>query len=243
MSMSDTIPVQASQAHCRAYAAVAPEYYDELRHPTCAALRRGSVLVLSQLIEEVAPKHWAAALEVGTGRTILPEVGVVAEETLLSDINAEMLVHSRPLGLESARFLVASADHLPVESGSIDLMVASLADPYNTSYFWHEAARVLRPGGHLAWSAPSHEWASTFRSSCPGGQEAVFETLNGEVHVPSYVLPISDQERLIRDSGLQCVTWIRAALGEVSGARAVPKLAGVLSDFDPIVAAVLVVKP
>lgn len=60
---------------------------------------------------------------------------------------------------------------LPVATGSVDALVATFPSPYvRTPDFWHEAARVVRPGGRLRVlldAGPAYASRGTRRVACP----------------------------------------------------------------------------
>jgi len=59
--------------------------------------------------------------------------------------------------------LILDAERLAIQNKSVDAVVASLGDPYNTSAFWRECARVVRPGGRVLFTTPAFAWAHSFR--------------------------------------------------------------------------------
>ena len=92
---------------------------------------------------------------------------------------------------------------LPLASGSIQLLVSSLGDPYNTESFWREAYRVLRPGGIFLYTTPSYDWAINFRSA-NNLKLAEFEIKDGRsISVPSIIYPKVDQAQLFEQHGLR----------------------------------------
>ncbi|MGH8525572.1 MAG: class I SAM-dependent methyltransferase [Gammaproteobacteria bacterium] len=136
---------------------IAPDYYDELMHPTTAALRRASEHAMTAWF---ATSHipYGIAVEVGAGRPIAPSV-LTESYTLAvaTDISLSMLSYAEPLS-DSPR-LVASACALPFATASVAVVIASLGAPYNEGAFWAEVGRVLVRGGIAAFTAPAFEWA------------------------------------------------------------------------------------
>lgn len=183
-------------ARLRSYSAVAGEYYDPVRHPTCVNFREASKI----LIGEWLPDEFDVACDMGAGKSLLVELLVEQPsrrhgQVILIDSSEVMLRHSnhwnRRRGVASA---VGDALALPFADNSLSFMVCSLGDPYNLPAFWREAGRVLEPDATMIFTTPSYEWVSRFRSG-DSHQTAIFQTRHGEVGTPSYVYP-SDAQRL-----------------------------------------------
>ena len=51
---------------------------------------------------------------------------------------------------EPVRFEVGSAESMPVEDASVDLLVCGIAAHWFDASWWNEAARVVKPGGTVA---------------------------------------------------------------------------------------------
>lgn len=190
------------------YDVVAAEYYDSDRHPTCANFRDASKALLRQLIEaaSVSDRAW---LEVGAGDSVLAELfvqmGWPVNDLLISDASPQMLSYSSRWHELGAKLLVAQANELPVESNSVDVIVSSLGDPYNTPGFWAEAYRCLSVNGHVFFTTPAYEWASSYRSLHQYPQrESEFLLASGdEVTLPSVILSEEQQLALFQGNGLQ----------------------------------------
>lgn len=184
------------------YSNLASEYYDPLRHPTCANFREASqILLFPWLYRLVTPKK--RVIEVGAGRSVVAEWLRESRRNLATfiatDLSLEMLHYSQ--GNDSDQdLIVADAQRLPFAENFFDLAVSSLGDPYNTPLFWGEMARVLRPGAIVLFSTPSFQWACRFRQ---GRDAAEFSLLDGHIiTVPSYVRSPESQCQLIEHSGL-----------------------------------------
>ena len=187
------------------YADLAAEYYDPKRHPTCANFREASRLLIVPWLRRLA-RNGVDVLETGAGASLVsewlgeesPELGTL----VVSDSSQDMLRYSANSGV-CAELVVCDAQHVPYASLSFDLVVASLGDSYNALPFWIEAARILRPSGHVLFTTPAFEWALQFRK---GSNTAEFvmsdETL---IAVPSFVEPVEVQHRLIEASGLRVI--------------------------------------
>jgi hypothetical protein len=116
------------------YAIVASEYYDRERHPTCADFRWASDRLLGRLM----PESPAGLLcDVGAGDSALAawllRHGTDLAGICLFDTSSEMLAHSARWVARGATADVACAEALPIADGGADLVVASLADPYDTA--------------------------------------------------------------------------------------------------------------
>jgi SAM-dependent methyltransferase len=113
-----------------------------------------------------------------------------------------MLAYSDEWRLAGAHLVLADACSLPFPDGSIDVIVASLGDPYNLPAFWGEVARVLRSGGRALFTAPASEWATRFRApECLDAAE--FIRRDGTILLmPSPVLTEQEQISMFAEAGL-----------------------------------------
>lgn len=101
------------------------------------------------------------ACEVGAGKSLAAELlirhGRSLKHLLITDESAKMLEYSRQYEKAGATLSVANAERLPVLSGSMGCIVASLGDPYNTDEFWTETFRVLARGGQAVFTTPAYD--------------------------------------------------------------------------------------
>lgn len=142
----------------------------------------------------------------GVGRSVvapaITEIRARLDGVILIDVSAAMLEHSRRWEKLGARLLVADAQSTGVASGSADLVVASLGDPYNTPAFWGEVRRLLRHDGTCLFTTPASEWADRFRQNTER-DSAEFLLANGSVVlVPSYAPRLPDQISMIESANL-----------------------------------------
>lgn len=198
-------PVMAPLA--KPYDAVADEYYDSIRHPTCSNFREASLLYLDSINSRI--KLGGKLLDVGAGKSVVAEILLKKSQTLnnttILDHSLPMLRHSKVYLDQGANLIVAEATALPVRDRSQDFIIASLADPYNTSLFWREVNRCLAADGHCIFTTPSFLWASHFRLNTETEKEssALFELRNQTtIYVPSLIYNRSDQLSLIDSEGL-----------------------------------------
>lgn len=104
---------------------------------------------LFRWLAEQAPgqdRAWDAAT--GSGQAAL---GLASEfrEVIATDASAEQIRHARPH--PAVRYEVAPAEYVPIENGSVDLvLVAQALHWFEFDAFFGEVRRVLRPGGLLA---------------------------------------------------------------------------------------------
>jgi SAM-dependent methyltransferase len=138
--------------------------------------------------------------------------------------------------------MIAPADELPLPDCSIDLLVASLGDPYNEASFWREAKRVLRNDGYVAFSTPSPEWASSFRGGLGRAESnrAEFTLADGRMTwIPSIIHPEPIQRQIIENAGLNVEEVKDISIQELAGERQSPKLSLLHSPSSPVVSGYL----
>jgi SAM-dependent methyltransferase len=208
------------------YTAIASEYYDPERHPTCADFRSASDRLLNRLMSD-SPTGWLC--DVGAGDSALASWltrhGQDVAGIHLFDASPEMLAHSARWIARGATAEVARADALPAPDRSVDLIVASLADPYDNASWWQEVSRILAPDGQLLLTAPSLAWASSFRTNAgEHADRARFVTRTGLcLDLPSYVRDADDERVLIEEVGLRVAQIASVSRAQLAGSVS-PKL-------------------
>lgn len=224
---------------CGSYEDVASEYYDGERHPTAANFRNASALLLEAWLPAAFPQD-GEIVEVGAGRSLLAEqlhdVGMPMDSLTLTDASEVMLDYSRVWERYGARIEVADAASLPIEDGTVALLVSILGDPYNTPAFWREVARVLRPDGTCLFTTPSHRWSEAFRAQAEEPPLcAEFVVGGGPVLVPSFIYPVEEQTRLIEDAGLHVADVSEVRLSQLSKGALSPKITRSINGNDSVV--------
>lgn len=223
-----------------AYARLATEYYLPDCNRTCQALRDAS----RRLLERLLPTEpgGGSLVELGAGRSLLASpcqrAGIPLQRLVISDAVAQMLAYSQEWERRGARLLCAPAHDVPLPAASASVIVASLADPYNTPGSWKEITRLLEPGGRVIFTTPSWEWAQLQRGGTPAAR---FTLRDGrEVTAPSHVPTESGQREMIEREGLEVRerAWVRC---EELETPLPPKLAG-LPPSTPLVTAYLAVR-
>ena len=229
------------------YDEIAGEYYDANRHPTCSNFNFLSRAYLAAATHDV---DMAGVVEVGAGMSsmapILQSRGISLRRLLITDASAAMLAYSRDWEHSGARLKVAPADDLPVLNDSAALLVAGLADPYNTQAFWCEATRIVAPGGLVIVTLPSFEWAIRYRRhhSPETVETAEFELRNGaRIRVPSLIYSLSSQIKLIHASGLSVVEFRTLSVQALGDQHRSPKLEVFERGFSSLVWGFIARKP
>jgi SAM-dependent methyltransferase len=173
--------------------------------------------------------------EVGAGDSLLAgwlvRQGYNLTGLLVTDASPSMLAYSGRWADRGASLAVAHASDLPVADGSLDLLVASLADPYDDSAWWSEASRVLAPTGSIVLTTPSIGWASAFREAAgePSLCARFLRSDGTTVDMPSQVRHAGDERKLISDAGLRLVAEDAIRRGELASPVS-PKLDVVAAD-------------
>jgi SAM-dependent methyltransferase len=187
------------------YNDIADEYYDAVRHPTCANFFELSAGFLVPRIQKYAPAA-KTILEVGAGRSLVAPIMAAKNFPLshvtLLDQSPRMLEHSREWEPRGATLLVADATSTRLPPASFQLIVSSLGDPYNDANFWHEVNRLLDTRGVCLFTTPSREWSERFRAGS-NRRAAEFTLANGAmVSVRSDIPSIAGQREMIDSAGL-----------------------------------------
>lgn len=216
------------------YSDIAGEYYNSAMHPTCASLRELSCQYLVPRLTHHAGRE--QLLEVGAGRSIAAPLWDKLRRNVhhitLLDSSIEMLAYSAKWRSRGVSLVIADAQNTGLQAESVDLVVASLGDPYNTAEFWSEVARLLRPGGRCLFTTPALEWASTFRP-LETRSAAEFVRADGTVLLmPSPILNEVEQIELFTNAGLKLIETEAFSIADLRSAAA-PKLLCV-SSHEPI---------
>lgn len=210
--------VLQQRLQCRQYDILAQEYYDARRHPTCANFGEASSRALRGVLSAVPQK--GRVLEIGCGRSTVAELLVASGGSLrplmLTDASPQMLLHSSQYESLGAQCFVADASDLPINAGSVELIVSSLGDPYNCFPFWHEVQRLLKPHGGGFFTTPSYDWCRAFRTT-RGRDTAEFELADrSRLETPSFICSKGEQARMIEAAGLRLLEIVDVAAGAIS---------------------------
>lgn len=189
------------------YSALSAEYYDPARHPTIANLRSGSLFGFRKVLTEFLADG-KVFCETGSGRGTLPILAPAGRFLVCFDLSDSML-RSNP-----AFKALADSYHLPLRSSSIDGLMASLCDPYNTPEFYAEARRVLKPGRSLAFSVPYHSWVHYNQAREGVRDAAVVRAAEGKIIVPSFVYEPDQQRDLLYEAGFEIMTHVPITIRE-----------------------------
>lgn len=165
--------------------------------------RRVGTQLLKRLPPVLAPQRWVD-LGSGTGYfTRLLSERFSAGEGIAVDIAEGMLRHARPQA-GARHFIAGDAEALPLQSACVDLLFSSLAVQWcgDLARVLGEAARVLRPGGTLAFSSLCVGTLQELRDS--------WQAVDGFVHVNRF-RHFEDYQRLCAASDLQVLSLQREA--------------------------------
>lgn len=211
------------------YEDVACEYYDPVRHPTCANFREASRILLTRWLGQFpVGSDWLC--DVGAGKSLMAELltsaGSGLDRLLLIDESRSMLSYSHAWTTAGARVALADARSLPLRSETLGCLVSSLGDPYNDPLFWDEAYRVLRAGGIVHFTTPSYDWAFAYRTLTGTSMStAVFELSDGrQICLPSLIYPEDEQRELMASSGFLTKEIAQIHLCDLESAVVSPKL-------------------
>jgi ubiquinone/menaquinone biosynthesis C-methylase UbiE len=202
------------------YEAIAEEYYDADRHPTCRNFSDLSHRFLLERIEKLAHST-KFALEIGAGKSIVAPTFVKLKTPLsrvtILDQSASILKHSNKWISAGAISKIADARRTELPGNYFDLIVSSLGDPYDCEDFWREVRRIIVDRGIFLFTTPSFEWSSKFRSAVELNK-AEFVLRDGEaVSVPSFTRPLIEHRNVIREYGFEIVEEVLPSIGDISG--------------------------
>lgn len=217
------------------YSAIASEYYDAVRHPTCANFAELSEQFLAPRLRKLLLTTGMKVLEVGAGRSSVAPIMAATESRLdnllLLDNSSEMLEHSKLWKTHGVRFVIRDALNTELEEHSFDLIASSLGDPYNCQQFWSEMWRVAKSGGCCLFTVPSSSWSSWFRREA-AMDEAEFLLNDGTaVTVPSFVLDGEQQTKMLRSTGWDVLERASYAIADLTGPLS-PKLGSPMEGAD-----------
>lgn len=188
------------------YEDISAEYYNPVRHPTCANFADLSQQILVPRIQKHA-QVGSNTLEVGAGRSVVAPVMVseglpLANLTLL-DLSPRMLEHSRKWTPHGTHFIVGDACNTGLPTAKFQLIVSSLGDPYNYPIFWQEIRRLLDQVGVCLFTIPAPEWAARFRAGSDPATAEFLLTNGARVLVRSNIPPIGKEIEMITMAGLR----------------------------------------
>lgn len=143
----------------------------------------------------------SSILEVGAGRGWLrknfkwPDLSSYT----CCDISSDMLSECN-----ENKKVVSSVRFLPFKNSEFDYVVASLADPFLYPEALCELNRILRKDGILAFSTPSHMWATALRGE--GVNKTTFVNGDDKVDVFSFTYDSTDLLDLFSGCGFELIS-------------------------------------
>lgn len=203
----------------REYDLIADEYYDRELHPTIACLREGARIGIHRVLSTLQRTTVLRACEVGCGHPIVNQVDELRNASLMGlDLSPSML------GNADLLCMLGDAEAMPFGSGTFDLLVASLSDPFNTPQFYSEARRVLSPGGSLVFAVPDYEWVRfNQRREGIGEDSAAIRREDGSiVIVPSLVYAQPQQEEMLQRAGFPQTAVQVVSFSDLTPRREIP---------------------
>lgn len=223
------------------YSEVADEYYDPAVHPTCANFRSASKALLADLgiFEGISAR---SVLELGAGRSLVAEMmierGVPLDRLVITDKYEEMLSHSKRFEMAGARLQVLDASNVYGGVEKFDLIVAVLADPYNTPALWKNLLRLSSKRGLIALTFPSYDWMKSYRllKEHVESKYSVFQTREGSLlNLPSFIWPTEKVIKYGRSVDLILLKHLTFRVAHLSAGNISPKLLSSGDDQLPIV--------
>ncbi|WP_312936139.1 malonyl-ACP O-methyltransferase BioC [Pseudomonas sp.] len=166
-------------------------------YDSVAALQRAVGLnLLARLPDGFVPQRW---LDLGSGTGCFSRALAerhTASHGVALDLAEGMLQHAQGVGSGAQHHVAGDAEHLPLRDGCVDLVFSSLAVQWCSQFssVLSEAARVLRPGGVLAFSSLCVGTLQELRAS--------WQAVDGGVHVNRF-RRFEDYEQLTAASGLE----------------------------------------
>jgi hypothetical protein len=212
------------------YSDVAAEYYDAVAHPTCANFRTASRSLLAELevFDNISGKK---IIELGAGRSLTAEMlmerGCRLDQLLITDKFEEMLRHSEIFETFGAKLRVLDACSSNLEFERFDLIVAVLADPYNTPALWQNLLRLSSKDGLIALTFPSFDWMRSYRVLREHVEKdySIFRTRSGDLlNLPSFIWPARQVIEYGHSVGLQLLRHCTFRLAQLITGSISPKL-------------------
>ncbi len=180
--------------------------YDHVDNPMIRVVEEA----LPPLTVGIGPLYTVLELGCGTGRNLayMREHGATCVVGV--DLSAGMLAKARKrLGGEVLLFQQDIRTTLPVEDGSVDLVLVSLVLEHidDTAPVFEQVVRVLRPGGRVVVFElhPEHY---------DRGKRAHFETESGRRYMPAHRHSACDLEEAAAAAGLEALgsrSWAASA--------------------------------
>ncbi len=132
------------------------DYQDVLAKVGASTAHPGGVSITEEWMKQLSPKRGQRVLEIGcgTGRTLTKLVEQYGCEAIGVDIRSPMIEHAKARSRKAAVTIdwrVAAAEKLPIETDSIDLLVAESVNVFvaDLDVALREYRRVLKPDGDL----------------------------------------------------------------------------------------------
>jgi SAM-dependent methyltransferase len=210
--------MNVSVRNSQPYDLVAAEYYLKERHPTCFNFGELSSRFIVPRLSKVIRSH-TEILEIGAGRTTAGSILVALKAPLsnlvLLDRSIAMLSHSNFWRSLGAKMIVADACATGLANTTFDIIVASLGDPYNSTGFWREIARLLRPRGRCLFTTPAYEWASRYRERDAQNVAEFILSDGRKVNVPSLIPSLHEQLTIFDDCYLSVDEVVTFSLSDL----------------------------
>lgn len=164
-------PYEIERTNMQGYNRLAEEFLEEKR-VTTKNFHDASLAFWKKHLSEIKPNNRVLELGVGNG-WLLSNVNINTNDIVGADLSDNMSADY------IKRMYSCSSRSVPIEAGSIDYIVSSLADPFFYPETLVEIHRLLKRGGKFIFTLPSSTWAKNLKTRTDLNK-TTFTKQNGE---------------------------------------------------------------